>query len=208
MHKLTTRVFTRTKLFIVWSFCTCVLSAQPNPQDLYPLRIEMLNAQIKEDPDNYLLIWERLQMQVGLLDHLGPMERVYQFDPQAPLPEQPYANLEADFNRLYQEVIAPGDFSEIEEGDFYLNRIWYSVNRRQIQKAQADALHLRNSASYSRYGGRGDYYYNWALFSLYCLHVIDRDFPQALKVIQEMQAKKAEENLSCFAVTVNLGAVF
>lgn len=174
------------------------LEAQPDPQELYPFRIAALNDEIAADPSNHLLIWERLQLQVSLLDHLGGLDQVYQYDASQPIPEQPYANLDEDFARLYKEVIAPGDFSKIEEGDFYLNRIWYHFNRREFQKAQDDAGHLRDSASYSRYGGRGDYYYNWALFSLYCLHVIDNDFPQALKVIQAMQAKKPEENPSIY----------
>ena len=60
----------------------------------------------------------------------------------------------------------------------------------EIDKAIDDAKYLRDSASYSRYSERGDYYNNFALYSLFNLHVINKQYEEALKAINTMLDKK------------------
>jgi hypothetical protein len=49
---------------------------------------------------------------------------------------------------------------------------------------------LRDNASYSRYGQRGDYYNNWALYALYNLYIVDNQYENALMAIDMMLKKK------------------
>ena len=60
----------------------------------------------------------------------------------------------------------------------------------EIEKAIEDAQYLRDSASYSRFSQRGDYYNNWALYSLYNLYIVDNQFKNALNTIDTMLKKK------------------
>jgi hypothetical protein len=92
----------------------------------------------------------------------------------------------ADFERLEKKQIAKKKFDIVEEGDFYLHRLWFHFHCLEFEKAIADAIHLRDSASYSKYDGRGEYYHYWANFSLYYLYILNQDYPNALKTIDDI----------------------
>lgn len=174
---------------------------QPNPQEKYPERIKAITEQLKTDSLNYELIWERLEMKVNLairsvnsddifsmkIDSLSKAKRSVYFD-----------EFNTDFNKIYNSVIKVKKYNIVEEGDFYLNRMWFYENMFEIDKAIDDAKYLRDSASYSRYSERGDYYNNFALYSLFNLNVINKQYEEALKAINTMLDKKESESPEVF----------
>lgn len=171
---------------------------QPNPQESYPERIKTITEQLKTDPQNYGLIWERLKMKVNLMGNFGLQDEVFSInaDSIAKTKERGifFAENNTDFDAIYKNIIKEKKYDIVEEGDFYLNRIWFYFNCGQIDKAIQDAKYLRDSASYSRYWQRGGYYNDWATYSLFNLHVIKKQYPDALEAIEAMLEKKKKED--------------
>ncbi|MBR9922422.1 MAG: hypothetical protein GYB31_16415 [Bacteroidetes bacterium] len=177
--------------FILLLFPT-TLQAQPNPQLGYPSRIETITEQLKTDSLNYNLIWERLEMQVNLLGNFPPNNQIYQYTVDSGRLEARqayYADLRRDFNKLYENAILPKKYEIVEEGDFYLNRMFFHFNTHEIDKAIADGIYLRDSASYSKYSERGDYYNDWALFSLFNFYILKDNFEKALQAVDSSLEK-------------------
>lgn len=167
--------------------------AQPPPSNYYPERIAAITEQLKTDSLNYYLIWERLQMQVNLLGGFGDAGAIFSTtidSLKAQKGKLVFDEFNADFNKLYNNAIKVKNYDIVEEGDFYLNRIFLYFNTGKIEQAIADARYLRDSASYSRYWQRGDYYNNWALYALYNLYIVNKQYQQALEVIDSMLQKK------------------
>lgn len=170
---------------------------QPNPQERYPERIKAITEQLKADSLNYELIWERLEMKVSLMGGFGIHDEIFSLkvDSTSKAGRSVYFDeFNTDFNKIYNNVIKVKKYNIVEEGDFYLNRMLFYVNMLEIDKAIDDAKYLRDSASYSRFSQRGDYYNNWALYSLFNLHVIDNQYIEALRAIDTMLEKKKKEN--------------
>jgi hypothetical protein len=122
-----------------------------------------------------------------MIDSLSKAKRNIHFD-----------EFNTDFIKIYNSVIKEKKYNIVEEGDFYLNRMWFYENMLEIDKAIEDAKYLRDSASYSRYSERGDYYNNFALYSLFNLHVINRQYEEALEAINTMLDKKESESPEVF----------
>src|ERR1700754_2736683 len=53
--------------FIMAFIITVNVNAQPDPTQFYPKRIQEITKTLVESPNNYQLIWERLEMQMTLL---------------------------------------------------------------------------------------------------------------------------------------------
>lgn len=185
------------KHFILIPFIIISISglSQPDPSEEYPARIKAITEQLKSDPLNYKLIWERLDMKVSgsfgtshdifslKIDTVEKRKRSEHYF-------EEYNNINNDFIKIFDNVIKEEKYDIVEEGDFYLNRIWFHFSMLEIEKAIEDAKYLRDSASYSRFSQRGDYYNNWALYSLYSLYVVDNQFENALNMIDTMLEKK------------------
>lgn len=172
---------------------------QPSPQEKYPERIKAITEQLKTDSLNYELIWERLEMKVNLMGGFGMQDEI--FYPRKDdsvrrikIRELYFDEFNTDFNKIYNNIIKPKKYDIVEEGDFYLNRIWFYYNMTEIDKAIEDAIYLRDTASYSRFWERGNYYNNWALYSLFNLYVINNQYKEALETIDVMLEKKKKEN--------------
>lgn len=186
------------KLTILISILITKLAfGQPSPQERYPERIKAITEQLKTDSLNYELIWERLEMKVNLLGNFGIQDEIFSLkvDSVSKAKKKVYFDeFNTDFNKVYNNVIKVKKYDIVEEGDFYLNRMWFYVSMLEIGKAINDAKYLRDSASYSRFWRRGDYYNNWALYSLFNLYVIDNQYLEALMTIDTMLEKKKREN--------------
>lgn len=188
------RLLTLILLILTYNFSF----GQPDPQERYPERIRAITEQLKTDSLNYKLIWERLAMKVNLLGGFGALDDLFSPKSDSSVKtknrELYFNELNTDFNKVYDHTVKVKKYDIVEEGDFYLNRIWFYFNMNEIHKAIEDAKYLRDSASYSRYGERGDYYNNWALFSLFNLYVIDNQYEEALRAIDTMLEKKKKAN--------------
>ena len=186
-------------IFILTSYFSF---AQPNPQERYPERIKAITEKLKTDSLNYELIWERLAMKVNLMGGFGTRDDLFSSNVDSvniakrkrEIKERYFDEFNTDFNKVYENIIKVKKYDIVEEGDFYLSRIWFYFNMTEIDKAIEDAKYLRDSASYSRFSQRGDYYNNWALYSLFNLYVINNQYEDALKAINTMLEKKKKEN--------------
>ncbi len=166
---------------ILVCFCNWSVLAQPVSDDLMNLRIESLEKAIHKNPLNDSLIWERIELSsLGFPD----FDVVLNFE-FTEVKRQTVLELKkrfsSDFERIERKHIAKKKFNLVEEGDFYLNRIWYNFNCLEFDKAIADAIHLRDSASYSEYDGRGEYYNEWANLSLFYLYIFKQEFTLAFQ---------------------------
>jgi len=172
--------------------------SQPSPQEGYPARIKVITEQLKTDSLNYKLIWERLDMKVNLMGGFGTYHDVFSLEMDSlekrNKNELYFDEFNTDFIKIFDNVITEEKYDIVEEGDFYLNRIWFYYHMREIDKAIEDAIYLRDAASYSRYWQRGDYYNNWALYSLYNLYIIDNQYEKALNAIDTMLEKKRNKD--------------
>ncbi len=167
--------------------------AQPSPQEAYPARIQAINEILKTDSLNYALIWERLEMKVNMMAKFPMAHELCDFKLDSTEIGQKlpfYDEFNADFVKIHEKVIMEGKDEIVEVGDFYLNRMWFYAGVNELDKAIADATYLRDSASYSRYSDRGDYYNNWALYSLFDLYIMKGDGESALMAIDAMLDKK------------------
>lgn len=178
---------------------------QPNPQIGYPKRIAAITEQLIIDSLNYELIWERLKMKVNLMGGFGIQDEIFLFNVDSTnqvkrkkLRELYFDEFNTDFNKIYDNIIKVKKYDIVEEGDFYLNRIWFCFNMGEIDKAIADATYLRDSASYSRFWHRDDYYNNWALYSLFNLCVINNQYEDALEAINTMLKKKKTQDAKVY----------
>lgn len=184
-------------LFLLFLSYSSAAFSQPNPQEAYPERIKAITEQLKTDSLNYQLIWERLNMKVNLLGGFPTRDEVFSFQidsNQIRRKQILYDEFNTDFVKIYQHAIRPRKFEIVEEGDFYLSRIWFYFNMLEPDKAIKDAKYLKESASYSRFSGRGDYYNEWAINSLFNLYVIKKDYAGALNTIDEaLKKSKAED---------------
>ncbi|MGS2727141.1 hypothetical protein ACU8DI_11080 [Psychroserpens sp. BH13MA-6] len=175
-----------------------VAFGQPNPQEGYPERIKAITEQLKTDSLNYELIWERLNMKVNLMGGFDGQDEIFSLKNDsikiAKRRELYFDEFNTDFNKIYKNIIKEKVYDTIEESDFYLNRIWFYYQMGEIEKSIEDAKYLRDSASYSRYWQRGDYYKNWALYSLFNLYVINDQYIEALKAIDTMLKEKKKKN--------------
>lgn len=189
-------------LLIIFSILISKIAfGQPNPQERYPERIKAITEQLKTDSLNYELIWERLVMKVNLTGGHGIHDEIFsmKIDSLSKAKRNVYFDeFNTDFIKIYNSVIKEKKYNIVEEGDFYLNRMWFYENMLEIDMAIEDAEYLRDSASYSRYSERGDYYNNFALYSLFILHVINRQYEEALEAINTMLDKKESESPEVF----------
>lgn len=168
------------------------LFAQPVSEEFILLRIESLEKAIQKHPHNDSLLWERIELSMSgfpTLHEVMHFEFTESKRKNAILLKKKFG---ADFDRLEKNQIAKKKFDFVEEGDFYLHRIWFYFHCLEFEKAIADAIHLRDSASYSKFNGRGEYYHNWANFSLFNLYILNQDYPSALKTIDDILAYERE----------------
>jgi len=136
-------------------------------------------------------------MKVNLLGAFGIKDEIYSYRPDPTIVEKRknyYDEFNSDFQKIYKNVIALKKKDIVEDGDFYLNRIWFYFNMGELNKAIEDAKHLRDSASYSRYSDRAGYYHNWALFSLFSLYVMTGEFEGAVSSLDSLLSKKKNES--------------
>lgn len=188
-------------LFLLLSGFSYGAFGQPNPQEAYPARIKAITAKLKTDSLNYALIWERLEMKVNLTGGFPPTEELFSFSIDSNQINRKllfYDEFNNDFVKIYNNVIQPKKFEIAEEGDFYLSRIWFYFSMLEPDKAIADAKYLRDHASYSRFQGRGDYYNDWALTSLFNLYVVKKDYGNALDIINSALKKQKGKNPKIF----------
>ncbi len=179
----------KTFLFSFVLLLSCMGFAQPDPQEAYPERIKWITEELKTDPNNYELIWERLNLQVNLMGGFPMLRDIFSFegDPQKLSNNRPdLSQVSADFSLVYDSIIQQKKFDVVEEGDFYLNSIWFHFHQQEYEKAIDCARYLRDSASYSKYYGRGDYYHKWALFSLFNLYILNDQYHEALNAANAM----------------------
>lgn len=170
---------------------------QPNPQETYSERIKVITEQLKKDSLNYELIWERLEMKVSLMGGFGLHDEIFSKADsinRTKVRELYFEEFNTDFNKIYDNIIKVKKYDLVEEGDFYLNRIWFYFNMMEIDKAIEDAKYLKDSASYSHFSERGDYYNDWALYPLFHLYVINKQYEDALDAIDIMLKKKKKKN--------------
>jgi hypothetical protein len=153
---------------------------QPNPRDGYPKRIKEITEHLKTDSLNFGLIWERLEMKIALIEsrNIDDSERFEVFCQRINCND-----FENDFEKVFENIIKIKQFDIVEEGDFYLNRVWFYSKINKTDKAIEDAIYLRDNASYSKYWERGEYYNDLAISSLFNLYSLKKDYNNALKMI-------------------------
>lgn len=180
----------------LWVVLCCSLTslviAQPASEEYFKLRLESLEKAIQKHPHNDSLLWERIELSMSgfpTLDEVLHFEFTETRKKNAIELKKKYS---ADFEQLEKNQIAKKKFNIVEEGDFYLRRIWFHFHCLEFEKAITDAIHLRDSASYSKYDGRGEYYHNWANFALFNLYILNQDYPNALKTIDNILALERE----------------
>lgn len=191
----------KNRIILISILISKLAFGQPNPQERYPERIKAITEQLKTDSLNYELIWERLEMKVNLAGRLINSDDIYSMKIDSLSKAKRNVHFDefnSDFNKIYNSVIKDKKYNIVEEGDFYLNRMWFYENMLEIDMAIEDAKYLRDSASYSRYSERGYYYNNFALYSLFNLHVINRQYEEALEAINTMLDKKESESPEVF----------
>lgn len=167
--------------------------AQPSPRATYPALIQAITNQLKTDSLNYSLLWKRLAMKVNLFSGFPNTDEVFSYkvgSNKTEKKERYFDEYNTDFNTIYTHVIQAKKFDITEEGDFYLSRMWFCFAMLEYDCAIEAAEYLRDSASYSKYWGRGEYYNDWALFSLFNLNVINQQYDEALKAVNSWLAKK------------------
>lgn len=163
--------------------------AQPNPKSLYPWRIRIINGELKTNPNDCNLIWERLQMQVELLH--GSSQRY----------ETPFSNHEEDKISYNDSLIQQmeSDFKLVFEsrkkcvadlGDFYLSRMFFYDKTKQYANAIYDALYLKDSIKHSPYSKRLEYFNENGENALFGLHVLNGDYENALFLIEKKIEKE------------------
>jgi len=171
---------------------------QPNPQEGYPKRIKEITEKLKTDSLNYELIWERLNMEVNLMGGFGTLDDIFLLKANSSNRiknrELNFNLFNTEFNKIYDNIIKVKKYDIVEEGDFYLNRIWFYFKANEIDKAIEDAKYVRDFASYSRYRERGDNYNSRALYSLFNLYIINNQYEEALKAIDSLLEKKKKKN--------------
>lgn len=180
---------------------------QPNPQERYPERIKAITEQLKIDSLNYELIWERLKMKVNLMGSFPPLEEIFSFQVDSfkiRRRELFFDEFNSDFIKIYDNIIQLKYFENVEEGDFYLNRIWFYFNMLEFDRAIEDAIYLRDKASYSRFWQRGEYYNDWAISSLFNLYALKKDYDKALETINfKLEKQKNESPKLYYSLTQN-----
>lgn len=169
-------------------------SAQPDPTQFYPKRIEEINKKLAESTNNYQLIWERLRMSVTLLYGDQFYFVFYHYPDHPDCIKNDCSGFEKDFETIYNNVIKAKNFSYVEEGDFYICRMQFYGKTLQVDKAIRDAIYLRDNASHSKYWQRGDYYNDWAIESLFRLYVMKKDYWRALDAINDVIRKEKATN--------------
>lgn len=171
--------------FLPLLFLTSVLNAQPNPQLGYPKRIKDITEILKKDTLNYELIWERLKMEVGLLRGDWLYEPFNNYPDAVQDPEKlRIKEYEDDFTTIYNNVIKPGNYSLIQEGDFYLQRGIYFGKTRQFDYSIEDFTYIKDyNASFIKNFGDDEYLKNFSLDMLFNLHVFKNNYTQALQII-------------------------
>ena len=168
-------------------------STQPDPRDVYPAQIKSITEKLKTDSLNYNLIWERLEMKINLMGGFPPSYEIFSFkidSNKTRRRELYFDEFSKDFTIIYDSVIRVNNFYFIEEGDFYLNRIRFYYNMLEFDKAIKDAKFLRDFASYSKFSERGEYYNNWALYSLFYLNIVTNQYESALNAVNTLLEKK------------------
>ncbi len=171
------------KYLVILLLLTSTLAAQPNPTKGYPPRIADITRILEKDSLNGPLRWERLTMQVALLDG----DWVYQ-------PFSQYLNAETDpeklrikayekeFERIYRNCIQTGDLNFVNERDFYDNRGLYFAKTRQFTAAIKDYKQLL-VRSIAETKSDSQQYTFMALDMLFSIYVINDDFIHALQTI-------------------------
>ena len=172
---------------------------QPDPREGYPKRIKEITEQLKTDSLNYELIWERLEMKISLMPKIFErQDQIFLIKIDSSIKSQKnelyFDEFRSEFDKVYDNIIKVKKFDLVEEGDFYLNRIWFYSNLLEINKAIKDAKYLRKEASYSRFWQRGEYYNNWALISLFNLYVVNKEYENALECVNTMLENRKKEN--------------
>ncbi|MFN5985081.1 MAG: hypothetical protein ACK479_16585 [Fluviicola sp.] len=168
------------------------LFAQPVSDEHIKLRLENLEKAIRRNPFNDSLIWERIELSISGFPTLHEVLHFEFTETRKKNALETNQKYSADIERLEKNLIAKKKFDIVEEGDFYLHRLWFHFHCLEFEKAIADAIHLRDSASYSKYDGRGEYYHNWANFALFNLYILNQDYPNALKTIDNILALERE----------------
>lgn len=185
-------------LFFALPFSLCF--GQPSPQESYPEKIKAITEQLKTDSLNYKLIWEKLEMKVNLMGMFKSPDEIFSINPKSSdwtkLRELHFDEFNADFNKIFNNIIKEKRYEIAEEGEFYLNRMCFYFDMMEIDNAIKDARYLKDSASYTCYWQTRDYYDNSALYSLFSLYVIDKRYKEALGAIDtmlEMRKKRTPE---------------
>jgi len=134
----------------------------------YPRKIKKINRQLKFMPENNKLIWDRTEMQAGLISSYSRLN--YPYDPldSSGLSRKLvyYEECREGFEIIYEKLIKKKNFNIVEEGDYFISRLGFYASMHQFEKSIEDAIYLRDSASYSQYYQRGDYYHKQALHAL------------------------------------------
>ncbi|MFY7666387.1 hypothetical protein [Flavobacterium sp.] len=171
------------KYLYVLLLVSSTLAAQPNPTTGYPQRIADITRMLEKDSLNDPLRWERLTLQVALLDG----DWVYQ-------PFSHYLNAETnpeklriktydkEFERIYLDYIQTSNFNFVKERDFYYQRGLYFMKTRQFTAAIADYKQLLAS-NISQAAWESQHFTFLALDMLFNIYVIGNDFTQALQTI-------------------------
>lgn len=171
------------KYLVYFILITSTLIAQPNPMNGYPERISEITKMLEKDALNYELIWERLQLQVSLLDGAWIYNPFYTY----PALEQNTEKLrvkeyESDFDKIYTNIIRPNNFVFVEEKKFYSCRGLYYSKTRQFDHALDDFKHLLDLSIESKENNSEHYTFH-ALDMLFNIYVFKNEYKQALKTI-------------------------
>ena len=180
-------------LWVILCFSlTSMVHSQPTSDEYFKLRLENLEKAIQKHPRNDSLLWERIELSINGFPSLDEVMNFEFTETRKKNAIDLKNKFSADFERLEKNQIAKKKFNFVEEGDFYLHRLWFHFHCLEFEKAIADAIHLRDSASYSKYNDRGEYYHNWANFSLFNLYILNQDYPNALKTVDTILALERE----------------
>lgn len=176
----------RVLLFI---FIPLSIFAQPNPDQYYRDRLQILEEELRVDPFNPVLLWERLEKRTWVLTREYSCEVFYTCHDTIDCGLFHCDEMESHFIFFELNYVRNGDFSLFENGDFLLLRMSYFEVLGYYDAALYDTHSLLDVVASTGFKNRGEYYYDTALWNLFRLEVKRGDYVLARQAIDAILDK-------------------
>ena len=176
----------------------------------HPERIAHLSRQIKKEPTNDALIWERLKLEVDLLPGVPSLHTVFKqkanvkehlqrhlarravyYPPNEGYQPRPMQELEADFAQIDQNVLQGQSVAFITICDFHLYSMRFYASLARFDQAIEQAQRLKSCRPEGRYQS---FYISLATRDLFNLQVANNQYEDALQTAHEIIEQRKKEN--------------